>query len=161
MSEQLCIHELRVTECAICNGVEARLNPRREPAAKGYADAIFDLIPVEAEGWIGNAALADAAGLSPAQAAAGVAYLRDNYPELPLVSNRQGYCFTLNEADVSQFRLSRQRSALTIYRRLWRGVVKPFLDKRVVAGEMDKVTARYITKQFERLLQDLDEMTST
>lgn len=159
MTDQQCIHELPATECGVCNGAEVRVS-KRAPTAERYADAIFDLIPVEAEGYLSNTDLADQADLTGAQVAAGVAYLRDNYPELPLVSNSRGYCFTLNEADVNQFRLARQRSALTTYRRLWRGVVKPYMDKSVASGDMDAVTARYMTKQFERLLQDLDEMTA-
>src|SRR5262245_59317240 len=126
---QLCIHELAASECSICNGADARQSLKRAPSAHSYADVIFDLIPVEDEGWLSKCDLADMAGLTEAQVAAGIAYLRDNYPELPLVSESRGYAFTLKEADINRFRLARQRSALTTYRRLWRGVIKPWVDQ--------------------------------
>lgn len=160
MTEQLCIHELIATECGICNGAAARESLKRAPAAQGYADVIFDLIPVDDEGPVSKCDLADKAGLSEAQVAAGVAYLRDNYPELPLVSDGRGYSFTLNEADINRFRLARQRSALTIYRRLWRGVIKPWIEKSVERGQIGRTQGAFITKQFERLLEDLEGMVA-
>jgi len=158
MSEQLCIHELIATECGICNGAAARESPKRAPAAEGYSDVIFDLIPAEGEGPISKSDLADKSGLSEAQVAAGIAYLRDNYPELPLVSDSRGYSFTLNEADINRFRLSRQRSALTTYRRLWRGVMKPWVQKSVEQGLRAEHDADFIILQFEHLLDTLEHM---
>jgi hypothetical protein len=158
VDEQLCIHELTADFCTICNGHDAVR--KRAPRAESYADAIFDHIPVEAEGWISKDDLAQEAGLTGAQVAAAVAYLRDNYPQLPLVSSTDGYCFTLNEADVNRFRMARTRSALTTYRRLWRGVVKPFLDKSVESHRMTRREAEFLTKQYDRLLDDLDGMAS-
>jgi len=158
MDDVLCIHELRPSECTICNGRDARERSKRAPRAERYADAVFDLIPIEAEGWIGQDDLAHKAGLTGGQVAAAVAYLRDNYPELPLVSSVDGYCFTLNEADINRFRLARTRSALTTYRRLWRGVIKPFIDKGVRNQRMTKREAEFLEKQYERLLDDLGSM---
>lgn len=158
MDDQLCIHELDGDLCTICNGKDAKR--KRAPMAERYADAIFDLIPVENEGWIPQHELAEKAELSGAQVAAGVAYLRDNYPELPLVSSTDGYCFTLNEADINRFRLARTRSALTTYRRLWRGVIKPYVDRMVENKRISQREADFLTKQYARLLDDLDGMAS-
>lgn len=145
-----CIHDLLRTECGICNGALARQNARPPSSSERCADAIFDLIPIE--GYISNPHLAELTGLTGPQVAAGVAYLRDNYPEMPLVSGREGYSFTLKEADVNRFRLARQRAALTIYRRLWRGVIRPLV------ATMEPEKARYTTRAFERLLEDLEDM---
>lgn len=161
MSEQLCIHELLAIECGICNGAMARQSLKRAPSAQGYADVIFDLIPVDDEGPISKCDLAEKAGLTEAQVGAGVAYLRDNYPELPLVSDVRGYAFTLNEADINRFRLARQRSALTIYRRLWRGVVKPWIQKSAEQGSISAREAGSVTMQFEHLLDSLEFMASS
>jgi len=158
--DELCIHDLLPASCTICNGHDAQQSAKRTPRAERYADDIFDHIPVEQEGWISQTDLAEDADLTGAQVAAGVAYLRDNYPELPLLSSTEGYCFTLNEADINRFRLARTRSALTTYRRLWRGVVKPYIDKSVDRQSISRQQAAFLTKQYARLLDDLDDMAS-
>lgn len=155
-----CIHELTLAECAVCNGADARDESERAPRAERYADAIFDLIPAQGEGWISQRELADRAGLTGAQVGTAVAYLRDNYPELPLVSGPAGYCYTLDEADINRFRLARTRSALTTYRRLWRGVIKPFVEKSTERGGISEREAQFLTKQYDRLLDDLETMAS-
>lgn len=155
MSEVVCIHELDPAHCTICNGRDIRQRRKRAPMAERYADAIFDHIPAEDGGWIAQGDLAELVELSGAQVAAGVAYLRDNYPELPLVSSTQGYCFTCDEATVNRYRQARMRSALTAVRRLWRGTIKPYVDK---TRRVSKREREIITKQFERLIEDLDGM---
>jgi hypothetical protein len=154
-----CIHELDANECAVCNGAVARERVKKAPSAERYADAVFSIIPVEDEGWISQDELAEKAGLSGAQISSAVAYLRDNYPELPLVSSAQGYCYTLNEADINRFRLARQRSALTTYRRLWRGVIKPYIEKSVERGGISPREGKFLTKQYNLLLDALEDMT--
>lgn len=155
--DQRCIHELQSAACSICNGADAKEQAKRgRPSQrKGWADAVFQHIPVNEEGWISNPDLAEISGLTGGQVAAAVAYLRDNHPDLPLVSGPQGYTFTVDEADVNRFRLARARSANTTVRRLWYGVLKPYLEKKADAGE-----TRLMTKQYERLLEDIEELTA-
>jgi hypothetical protein len=153
--DQLCIHELLPVGCSICNGADAREKAKRPLQREKWADEIFEHIPVNEEGWISNADLAEASGLTGAQVAAAVAYMRDSIPDLPLVSGPQGYAFTVNEADVSRFRLQRARSAHTTIRRLWSGVLKPYIDQ---SG--DQFEAKRTAKQFERLLEDIEELTA-
>jgi len=123
-----------------------------------WAAAIFEHIPevgVDGDIWRGKAELAALTGLTAAQVAAAVAYLRDTYPDLPLVSGRDGYRWSTDADDVVAFRQWRARTAHTTMRRLWTGVMKPYLDE---LGDA-KVT-NPITKQFERLLEDMGELTA-
>jgi hypothetical protein len=158
---ELCIHDLIPSGCAVCNGADVTQRAKRPPAAERHSEAIFDLIPVVADDTdrpISNQKLAAESGLTPAQVAAAVAYMRDNYPELPLVSSSDGYCFTLRSGDINRFRLARMRAALTIIRRLWRGVIKPYVDRRVKNEKMGADQAGFLTMQFEHLLDYLDRM---
>ena len=120
-----------------------------------WAEQVFMHIPVGDDQGLTAAELAEVTGLSPQQVSAAVAYLRDHYPELPLVSGKTGYRFSLDAADVEAFRRWRVRSAQTTIRRAWTGVVKPYLDRAGSALE-----TRIIARQFERLLEDLEELTA-
>jgi hypothetical protein len=119
-----------------------------------WALAIFDNIPkgVDAQP-ISGADLADRTGLSYVQVLAGAAYLRDNYPELPLVSSKAGYLFSAEPQRVHAFWHWRMSCALTIVRRLMTGVIIPFLN---TLG--DTPTTRLVRKQFERAVEDLEAL---
>lgn len=95
------------------------------------------------------------AGLTQHQVTTAIAYLRDHYPDFPLLSSPLGYRFSVNEAEINRFRCARARVANTIIRRLWTGTMKPFLE---CGGELAET--RLITKQFERLLEDIEELTT-
>ena len=157
MIMDLCIHELQPATCSVCNGTDTRekLKRGRPFQRERWAEEIFQHIPVNEEGWISSTDLAEASGLTVGQVAAAIAYLRDNMPALPLVSGPQGYTFTVDAVDVGRFRAAAARTAHTRIRRMWLGVVKPYVEQ---LG--DQVTVRLLTRQFERLLEDIEELTA-
>jgi len=157
MPAQLCIHELHPEYCGYCNPKLATPDTKRgRPSLRHtWADAIFDQIPADGETPISADDLVEATGLTKGQVAAGVAYLRDQHPEFPLLSSRDGYQFSIDPEAVIAFQRWRARAALTTMRRLWTGAVKPYLNK--TARKPERLL---ITKQFERLLEDLADVGS-
>lgn len=155
MPAQLCIHELNPQFCGYCNpNLDPPSTKRGRPALRHeWADAVFDEIPADGESPITAADLAKATGLTITQVAAGVAYLRDQHPEFPLLSSKEGYQFSLDPEAVVTFQRWRARAALTTMRRLWVGAVRPYLEKAARKPERTLVT-----KQFERLLEDLADV---
>jgi hypothetical protein len=154
MAATECIHGIENADwCTICNGRDRE--PVRSRALRPeWAAVVRSWIPAIGNDWISGDDLAEVAGLTRSQVGSAVAYLRDNEPDFPLVSGPEGYRFSLDEADVNRYRASAARTAHTRIRRSWRGVVRPYLNE---AG-LDPERMRFITRTFERLLEDLDDL---
>lgn len=148
-----CVHELEEAWCTICNGHDKKQKQGRPALRPQWAEVVKSWIPAVGADWISGDELAEVSGLTRPQITSAIAYLRDNEPEFPLVSGVEGYRFSLDEADVNQYRKSAARTAHTRIRRSWRGVIRPYLT----AGELNEAEMRRITKTFERLLEDLEE----
>lgn len=155
MPAQLCIHELNPQFCGYCNPDLEPPSTKRGRASlrHTWADAVFDVIPADGERPISVETLAVKTGLTKRQVQSGVAYLRDQHPEFPLISSGDGYQFTVDSEAIVAFQRWRARSALTTMRRLWTGAVQPYLEKK--ATKRERAAA---TKQFERLLEDLADV---
>jgi hypothetical protein len=115
-----------------------------------WADLVAAAIPVDE--WMSQAEVCEATKLTPAQVMAGVAWIRDEVPDLPLVSSRDGYSFTLQATAIRKYNNRRVRAAFTIIRRLYTGVIKPWLVK------INHPKGKEVDKQFSRLLEDLADV---
>lgn len=124
----------------------------RPPLRPRWAELVFDKIPHDR--WITGNDLMALTGLTYMQVVYGVAYLRDNFPDFPLVSSKQGYRFSVDAREVRAFAAWRAKTALTIMRHAYRGVVAPYLQ---TVGAREKIN---VTKQFERALEDLGDLVS-
>ena len=156
MTGQLCRHDLTPSGCSICNGTD----PMQGDAHRGrpsmieeLVDAIVQWIPAIGEDWIPREELAELAGMTPEQVSRAIAWLRDHDPDFPLVSSPRGYRFSMEQADVNAYRAARAKTAYTQIRRTWTGVVKPYVE-----GTQDPATVRLMTRQFERILEDVGEL---
>jgi biotin operon repressor len=150
-----CMHGLDESTCYDCAHPVAEQPTRGRPMMRDeWAKVIKSWLPAIGDDWITGDELADASGLTRQQVSAAIAYLRDNDPEFPLVSGPEGYRFSIEGADVNRYRFSATRTAHTRIRRAWRGVVKPWLE----TANLDPVRARNITRSFERLLEDLQDL---
>lgn len=150
-----CVHDLEGITCAICHP-RGDITPARRGRpllTAGWADQLVSWIPAIGADWISRDDLAEVSGLSPEQVSRAVAWLRDNSPELPLVSGPEGYRFSLSEQDIARYKNSALKTAKTRIRRAWTGVIRPYLD------HIDSADTRLITKQFERLVEDIEELT--
>jgi hypothetical protein len=143
-----CIHEIRREWCATCN-------PPRDPESNQvvWANEAMMVIPSDGETPMPVDEAASLADLTRHQFNVAVAYLRENHPDLPLVSDRNGIRFTMDAAQVRKFRAQGARTALTIVRRRFRGAVLPYL-KASAASDSE---VRRLTRQAERLLEDIEE----
>jgi hypothetical protein len=144
----VCLHELEQAQCSICTPVATRPRPVEVRAAQ-----LERWIPALNESPVSAADLADVSGLNVSQIYEAVGFLRDAYPDLPLVSDGRGYRWSLDREDIDRYQAARAKTALTQVRRSWRGVVKPYLEE---FG--DTATTRLIAKQYERLLEDIEDM---
>jgi len=72
----------------------------------------------------------------------------------PLVSDSDGYRFTFEESDIGGFRSRQTRRAHTTMRRLWNGVLKPYLAT-LPPGSSEVKDAK---KHMERVLEDLGDL---
>jgi len=140
-----CIHDIRAEWCLDCN-------PPADPVSNPqiWGEQAFEVIPVDDP--IPLAEAADLAGLSEHQFSTGVAWLRETYPDLPLVSSRNGLQFTLDADQVLQFRAARIRSSLTTVRRVIRGAVLPYIRQVNPSAE------RQLARQANRLFEDIQEL---
>lgn len=124
------------------------------PKKAEWADRIFQLIPAVGHQPISQKQLALASNLKPRQVEQAVAYLRDTFPEFPLVSSQDGYCFSVDGDVVAKFGKTRAKVALTTIRRSWEGAIKPYLSHI-----NDQAVAVIVQKQYSRIMEDLAELT--
>lgn len=120
-----------------------------------WAGMILYEIPIDPAPPLFGAVLALRTGLTRDQVSAGVAWLRDSFPGLPLVSSHKGYVWSTDPDDVARFKKWRGRTAMTVIRRCFSGDVIPLLRHTAPTQEP------FITRQFERLLQDIDALLVT
>jgi hypothetical protein len=125
----------------------------KPPKAAEWAERIFNHIPALGEAPKSGEQLAADAGLKVTQIQKAIGYLRDTYPEFPLISSPDGYHFTMDADAVNAFRRARMKSALTTIRRTWEGAVKPYLDHI-----NDEVVSLTVRKQYERLFEDVSDL---
>lgn len=149
-----CKHGIEDATCELCHPSEIMTGRGRPAQRPEWAAVIKSWIPAVGNDWISGNELAEVSGLTRPQLSAAIAHLRDHEPDFPLVSGTEGYRFSLDEADVNRYRDSATRTAHTRIRRAWRGVVKPYVEITVI----DPVEVRRITRSFERLLEDLNDM---
>ena len=118
------------------------------------AEKIFQHIPFTAATGVSGHELAARAGISLDQVYTAVAHLREHFPDDPLIASaRDGYHWTYDPSKVGAFQRWRALSAQTTMRRLWRGAVKPYVEQKRVP-----ILTEYLTKQFERLLEDIGSL---
>jgi hypothetical protein len=143
-----CLHGLVQAHCAICNPA-----PKQPRPVEVRAAVLEKWIPALNGDPVSAAELADVSGLTVAQLYEAIGFLRDTYPDLPLVSDGRGYRWSMDREDIDRYRAARARTALTQVRRSWSGVVKPYLEQ---TG--DTSITRLIAKQYERLLEDIEDL---
>jgi hypothetical protein len=144
-----CHHGIEEAYCGDCT-------PRTGPgsALDTYIDVVSLRIPGDGEAPISFGALVTASQLSPGQVTAAVAAIRERHPDLPLVSDRNGIRFTMDEDAVRRFRNTAARTALTRIRRAFRGALLPYLE---IAGTSD-LQLRLLIRQFNRALEDIGDL---
>lgn len=126
----------------------------RPPLKPGWADAIFNHIPHD--GWLHVWELQARTNLTYGQVEAAIAYLRENFPDFPLVSSpQQGVRFSVDPRDVRAFAKWRVSTAVTILSRCFTGSVAPYLSQ--LGDHRQEVSVR---RQFERTLEDLGDLVS-
>ena len=145
-----CIHDIDRRWCYDCN-------PPASPAsnAEVWADAVSMVIPGDGEDPMSVDDVAAAAGLTRHQFNKAVAWMRENYPDLPLVSSPAGISFTMDEATVNAFRRSRARSAETTIRRMMRGAVLPYVQQTATNRQY-----RRMQRMTDSLLDEIAEFTN-
>lgn len=120
-----------------------------------WADVVFDLIPDGPnDAPISRKDLATRTELTLDQVRYGIDYLRDNVPDLPLLSSPEGYIFSIEPDRNAAFKAMRAKLALTVMRRTWLGALRPYLTQ---AG-LDNPAAKLAAKQFERAIEDLADI---
>jgi len=113
----------------------ARLRrPDRVPVGRApggpavWGDLVVGFIPVgPAHAPVGRQTLASLAGLSATQVQDGIAWLRDHYPGLPLLSGASGYLFSTEPQAVARYRDRQLGAVLTTISRLQTGTIAPLL----------------------------------
>jgi|SRR5580765_284041 hypothetical protein len=145
-----CLHGIEDEWCGDCHPSTA--GP--DSALEQYINIVSLLIPGDGEAPASRDTLILASGLAPHQVDKAVAAIRERHPDLPLVSDRTGIRFTMDEDAVRRFRNSAARTALTRVRRSWRGVLLPYLEN---AGIPD-IQMRLIERQFSRVLEDIEDL---
>ena len=123
------------------------------PKKAAWAEILFEHIPSIGDNPKSLAQCAHDANLTPWQVRQAVEYLRDTYPEFPLISSHEGYQFSIDADTVQTFRRARVRSALTLIRRTWDGAIHPYLNH-----VNDPLVAQVLTKQYKRVMEDLTEL---
>ena len=142
-----CLHGLAQPQCALCNPQTPRLRPVQERAAQ-----LERWIPALNDDPISATELAEVSNLTVTQLYEAIGYLRDTTPDFPLVSDSRGYRYSMIQDDIDRYRSARFKTAYTQIQRTWLGVVKPYLNERG-----DNEIARIIAKQFDRLLEDIED----
>lgn len=127
----------------------------RPPKKSEFAEKVFDHIPPVGGDPKPGVQIAAETGLTVKQVQRGVEYLRDHFPEFPLVSSPKGYQFTMDSIEVNAFRTARMRSVYTISNRTWESVVKPYVEQL-----KDPYLTRNMTKAYKRLLEDIRELVT-
>jgi len=129
----------------------------RPPLRPGWAARIVPLIPSQTDNrWVSVNELMDATGLGYMQIMAAIAYLRENYPEFPLISSKAGYRFSVDAREIRRFARWRLSTSLSVLRRSYRGAIAPYL--RAVP---DNALGPLVQRQYERLLEDLGDLLTT
>lgn len=140
-----CIHDIDREWCGVCNPAATPLEDR--------INAVFQVIPADGEKPRSLDDICWLAALNRYEVNQAVAAIRERYPDLPLVSDRNGIRFTLDEAAVRRFRQAGAKQALTLIRRRFRGAVLPYLQH---AG--DQAEVRRVERQLTRLMEDMEEL---
>jgi hypothetical protein len=124
-----------------------------------WANVVLPYLPMAPDAPISVAELVAKTGLRTQEIHHGVGMLRDEMVKdggRPLVSGPDGYRFTFDESDVAEFRSRQTRRAYTTMRRLWNGVLRPYLATLPPGSKEAKEAA----KQMGRALEDLGELVT-
>lgn len=125
----------------------------RPPARARWGELVLQHLPHDQ--WISGVQLQQLTGLPRYQQVIdGIAYLRDEHPDFPLVSKPfRGYRFSVDPRDVREFQQWRVATAFTIMRRAYWGAIAPYLEQLPASAQ--RTTAR---RNFERALEDLGDL---
>lgn len=124
------------------------------------AQRVAGLIPVNPAnraGRISGIDLATQARLAYQDVVNVVAYLRDHYPDRPLLSSSWGYWWSDDPVEVEAYQRLRAGQALTMLRRTYRGAVRPLLLGIAARDPGRQVEVRRRLRDFERLLEDIEQ----
>lgn len=126
-----------------------------------WADLVFEHIPSGPNDVpIGRKDLAALVELTVDQVQNGIDYLRDNLPDLPLLSSREGYIFSIEPDRNAAFKKARAKLSYTVMRRTWLGALKPYLTQASLDNPDAKAAMKLAAKQFERAIEDLAEIVA-
>jgi hypothetical protein len=129
----------------------------RPTERSGWAAQVFQHIPTADEDrWVSGVELQRLTGLKYMQVIYGIQYLKDNFPEFPLVSMpKRGYRFSLDGRDVRAHGQWRMKTAYTVVRHAYRGAIAPYLQH---LQKSDGPLVPVVRRQFERALEDLGDL---
>lgn len=131
------------------NGAQPRRRGR--PSQREFwADKMARVIPID--DFVPGHQISKLTGLTLGQITSAAAWIRDEMPDLPLVSSPAGYTFTTQATAIRKYNNRRVNAAFTIMRRLYTGVIRPWLLK------IDYPDAKRIEKQFSRILEDVADL---
>jgi hypothetical protein len=144
-----CRHLIEQAWCGECN-------PARGPESslETWISQAFMAIPTDGQDPKPVDEAAFDAGLIRYEFNQATAAIRERYPDLPLVSDRNGIRFTLDPDAVDRYRRARLSQAETLIRRTVRGVIEPF--KRAVGASDAEV--RVVERSVQRLMEDIREL---
>ena len=144
-----CLHGIEEAWCGDCN-------PAAGPGShlETWIDIVSLLIPGDGQPPVSKADLTQDSGLQPHQVDKAIAAIRERHPDLPLVSDRTGIRFTMDEDAVRRFRNTAARTALTRIRRAFRGALLPYLEH---AG-LPAIQMHLLERQFGRVLEDIEDL---
>lgn len=125
----------------------------RPPQRARWAALVLQHLPHDR--WISGVELQQLTGLAKYQQVIdGVAHLRDEHPDFPLVSKPfRGYRFSVDPRDVRDFQKWRVSTSFTIMRRAYYGAIAPYLEQLPASHERTVVR-----RNFERALEDLGDL---
>jgi hypothetical protein len=125
---------------------------KRPPAQARWAALVLQHLPHDR--WISGVELQQLTTLKYQQVIDGVAHLRDEHPDFPLISKPfKGYRFSVDPRDVREFQQWRVSTSFTIMRRAYWGAIAPYLESLPASHERTVVR-----RNFERALEDLGDL---
>lgn len=124
-----------------------------------WANLVMPYLPTAPDAPISVPELVQKTQLRSQEVHHGVGMIRDEMASdggRPLLSSGAGYRFSFDEAEVADFRSRQTRRAYTTIRRLYSGVIRPYLAAQPPGSQEGKQAA----KQMSRALEDLHELIS-
>lgn len=143
-----CMHDIEEAWCGICTPAKGAESPLTL-----WVNSVSMVIPGDGENPLSVDECAARADLTRHEFNQAVAAIRERHPDLPLVSDRNGIRFTMDQMAVNKFRRAGAGQAMTLIRRRFRGAVLPYLRNVVSDRE-----AAHMAVRVEVLLEDMQRM---